>query len=230
MFLTDPHSENKQSMIVWFGVSINWCHFYMLSRFPRLKIEVFGWKNIASPVKYIKVCECVCKCLTNAHLPPFLWLPFPLRSPFSLLQPPLSQFLLLCDLIAPFLISFDRRWLIRDQHLGGCHGNRLDQIFYALKGTLGSAWGEIMRNVLGLTALMDRAEQKPKWRYTATVSAMCVGVYVLPHFPWVHCPSHGPSGKGWSRGLFVSLCICVGVQRYRRSCFLTVQKGSVRPQ
>lgn len=172
----------------------------------------------------VQVCECVCKPFTS-RLPPFLWLPAtppPLAPPPppSRLWPPLSQFLSLCDLITPLLISFDRRRLIRGQHLDGSHSNRQDQIFWALKGGLRSRCGgageqwEFPRD----WQLWWRDEQRPEWCYTATVfclgvffHAVClcvcacvwVGVYVLPHFPWVRCPSHGPSGKGWSGGLFV---------------------------
>lgn len=59
-----------------------------------------------------------------------------------------------------------------------------------------------------------------------------VHVYVVSHFPRVHCPSHGPSGEGWSGGLFVCERMCEGerVQEYRWSYFLTVPKGSKQPQ
>ncbi|KAF3689544.1 hypothetical protein EXN66_Car005216 [Channa argus] len=48
-------------------------------------------------------------------------------------MPLLSQSLSPCDLITTLLISFDRRQLIRGQHLDGSLGNRQDQIFQPFK-------------------------------------------------------------------------------------------------
>lgn len=121
----------------------------------------------------------------------------PLPSLLSRLRPPLSQSLSPCDLITPLLISFDRRQLIRGQHLDGSHGNRQDQIFWALKGGSRSGWLEVvvevrgwaMRNALRLTALMDRAEQWPEWCYSATVFSTCVcGCVCVTSFPLIPLP------------------------------------------
>lgn len=100
------------------------------------KLKVFGWKN--STPQWVAL-KCVNVCANLLLMPPpsplfydFLWLPNP--HPCSCLRPPLSQSLSPRDLITPLLISFDRRQLIRGQHLDDSHGNRLNQIFQALKG------------------------------------------------------------------------------------------------
>lgn len=203
MFLTHSHSENKQSVIVWFWESENRCHFYMQQRLPRLKMEAFGWGGGHSPSE---MNESVCKRLTYARLPPFLWLPLP-PTPLPLAATTLTVSLALWS----YQTSSDFIWplLANQRPTSGWFPWQLrgPNILYKVGwGLVGGGVGGF-RNALRLTALTDRAVQRPKWRYTATASSMCVGVYVLPHFPWVHCPSHGPSGKGWSGGLFVSLCM-----------------------
>lgn len=173
-----------------------------------------------SPVKWMKVCA-------NASLMPTfpLFYDFLCPPPLSHLRPPLSLFLWPCDLITPLLISFDHCWLIRGQHLGGSHGNWGDQIFFTrwVEVWWVVAWG--VRNALRLTALTDRAVQRP-----ATASSMCVGVYVTS-FPLSPLPIPWTQ---WERVEWRAVCESVyevgGVQGYRGSYFLTAQKGSKQPQ
>lgn len=196
---------------------------------------------MALPCELWRVCGRVCEPLTNADLPPFLWLPTSplLPPPLSRLRPPLSHFLSLRDLITPLLISFDRRQLIRGQHLDGSHGNRQDQIFRALKGGSRSlAEGAVGGNEkFPEIDSFDGERRTEDWMATLPLifyfffflvcGCMC---YLIS--PESCCPSHGPSGKGWSGGLFVcaSVCMCERVQGYRWSYFLTVPKGSEQPQ
>lgn len=146
----------------------------------------------------MKVCECGCECLTGPSTTattttaPLFYDFFPSRTSLSPArgQPfALPSFLFRsCDLITPLLISFDRRQLIRGQHLDGPHGNRQDQIFWSLKGGLGSGWwrrglwkdwGGAVRNSVRLTAMMDGAEQRPLNDVTlAGLSTVCVRVCV----------------------------------------------------
>lgn len=158
-------------------------------------------------------------CLNTSLMPTFpffLCLPLP-TTPLPNTAPhhhSLAATALSAILSRRFLISFDHCQLIRGQHLGGRHGNRQDQIFSALKGGLrfarrgGGQW-EIFP---GLTALMAVAEQNRSLDDASLSMCFCthVGVYVLPHFPWVRCPSRGPSpvGKGGVEGY---LCVCVYV-------------------
>lgn len=133
MFMTHSHSENKQRERDCLVLSDWNCHFYMLPRLHILK-KCSGGKN--STPQWIAL-KCVNVCANpllpfsmTSYAPP----PPPPPPPLSRLRPPLSQSLSPCDLITPLLISFDRRQLIRGQHLEGRHGNRQDQIFWALKG------------------------------------------------------------------------------------------------
>lgn len=127
------------------------------------------------------------------------------------------SFLLLTDLIAPPLISFDRCQLIRGQHLDGSHDNWQDQIFQALKG--GSRSPDAMRNSLRLTAVMEGGEQRPEWHRIATVCVcvcvfnvclryLCVdvGCVCVASFPLSALPIQWTQ---WERVEWRAVCCCV---------------------
>lgn len=141
------------------------------------------WKCLVEKKKRLSLVNCIESVWMWVRMPHQSHPPLPPPPPFSmtsftphvpLMRTPLSRsrpaalpslLFRSCDLITPLLISFDRRRLIRGQHLDGPHGNRQDQIFWALKGGLGSGWRRrgwgTMRNSARLTAVMDGAEQRP---------------------------------------------------------------------
>lgn len=73
-----------------------------------------------------------------------------------------------------------------------------------------------MRNAPRLTALMDRAEQRPEWFYSATVFSMCACVCVFMWFlisPESTAHPMDPVGKGGVEGcLFVRKKECRDIE------------------